>query len=113
MDCLFCKIVSGEIPSKKVYEDEEVVAFKDLYPQAKLHYLFIHKNHTSNVSQMMSEDASQVTAIFKAITSFAQSEGLESSGYRIVNNLGKDGGQTVFHTHFHLLAGEQLKSFGS
>lgn len=112
-DCIFCKIVNGDIPSTRVFENEKVIAFKDLKPQAKLHYLFIHKGHSRDLNDMVARDLSQVQDIFCAIKEFSESEGLTQKGYRIVNNIGPDAGQTVFHTHFHLLAGEPLGHFGA
>lgn len=111
-DCLFCKIIDGKIPSKKIYEDEDVYAFEDIHPQSKIHWLFIHKNHTRDVSEMVHQPK-EIISIFNAITLIAKDKGLEKTGYRIVTNLGPDACQTVFHTHFHLLAGEQLKGFGA
>ncbi len=110
--CLFCKILKGEIPSNKIFEDEFVLGFVDLHPQAKKHYLFIHKNHSSNINEMI-EDGTSVVQVFSAIKKYTQKENLEQEGFRIVTNTGKNGGQTVFHTHFHLLAGEKLSTFGS
>jgi histidine triad (HIT) family protein len=111
-NCLFCKILKGDIPSQKVFENENVVAFKDLYPQAKIHILFIHKNHTANINEM-AEDPASITHIFSAIKEYTTKEKLDSFGFRIVTNLGANAGQSVFHTHFHLLAGEKLGHFGS
>ncbi len=111
-DCLFCKIVKGDIPSQKIYEDEWVLGFVDLYPQAKKHYLFIHKHHTKNINELSSDEKS-LGQIFTAISKFTNSENLEQDGFRVVTNLGKNAGQTVFHTHFHLLAGEKLGRFCS
>jgi len=111
-NCIFCKIAKGEIPSKKVFENENVYAFQDLYPQAKIHLLFIHKKHTSHINQM-SDDSSTIGDVFKAISSYTQQEGLDRDGFRVVTNLGPNAGQTVFHTHFHVLAGEKLGHFGS
>ncbi len=110
MDCLFCKIVRGEIPSEKVFENEFVYAFKDIYPMAKEHYLFISKNHSKNINEMNPNDLKNVMSAIKEFTS--QSE-LETNGFRIVTNINKNGGQTVFHTHFHVLGGEQLSRFGA
>ena len=110
MDCLFCKILAKEIPSEKVYEDENVYGFKDIYPMAKNHFLFISKKHSTNVNEM---DPVDIGYIMSAIKKFTQSCELESEGFRIVTNVNKNGGQTVFHTHFHVLGGEQLKGFGS
>jgi len=111
-DCLFCKIITGDIPSEKVFEDENVYAFKDIYPQAKEHYLFISKTHTTNINEL-SFDKDSLHNIFKAIKTFTEDEtALSKDGFRVVTNHGKWGGQTVFHTHFHVLGGEQLGSFG-
>jgi histidine triad (HIT) family protein len=111
-DCLFCKIAKGEIPSQKIYEDDSVLGFVDLYPQARLHYLFIHKNHSKNINEM-TKNPQSIADIFIAIKNFSESEKLDGDGFRVVTNLGKNAGQTVFHTHFHLLAGEKLGHFGS
>jgi histidine triad (HIT) family protein len=113
MNCLFCKISSGEIPSKKVFENENIVAFNDLYPQSKIHLLFIHKNHSHDLTDLMTVNSKQVEEIFKAIVEHTQSDKIFSEGFRVVNNQGKNAGQTVFHTHFHVLAGEELGRFGS
>ena len=111
-DCLFCKFANKELKTDIIYEDENVLGFKDIYPQAKEHYLFIPKKHYSNVAEMV-EDNFDANLILKAMTKFAKESGLEETGYRIVNNLGADGGQTVFHVHFHLLGGQALKGFGA
>lgn len=111
-NCLFCKIFKGEIPATKIFESENVVGFVDLYPQAKKHYLFIHKNHTGNVNEM-AFDASTIVDVYKAISEFTKKEQLDQSGFRVVTNTGKHAGQTIFHTHFHVLGGEQLGHFGS
>lgn len=113
MDCLFCKMVSGEINPDKVFENDHVLGFKDLYPQAKEHYLFISKKHTANINEIAGNDPSQLDQIFTAIKEFTESNALSNKGFRIVNNLGADAGQTVFHTHFHVLGGEKLRGFGS
>ncbi|EQC51915.1 histidine triad nucleotide-binding protein [Bacteriovorax sp. DB6_IX] len=112
-DCLFCKILAGEIPSSKVYEDEKVVGFKDIQPQAKEHYLFIHREHTANVNEISENSPEQLADIFQGISKFTKSNELEKNGFRVVTNLGPHGCQTVFHTHFHVLGGEQLRGFGS
>lgn len=111
-DCIFCKIISGQIPSTKVFENEHVLGFKDLHPQAALHYLFIHKKHTRNVNEMTVQEPQQLVDIFAAIRDFTATQKLDQPGFRVVTNLGPDGGQTVFHTHFHVLGGEQLRGFG-
>lgn len=112
-DCLFCKIITGEIPSNKVFENKNVYAFEDINPMAKDHFLFIHKNHSKNVNEMTRSNSKELTEIFEAINEYTSSNDLEENGFRIVTNINKDGGQTVFHTHFHVLGGEQLKSFGA
>lgn len=108
MDCLFCKIAAGEIPSTKVYEDEYVYAFLDINPQAPFHCVVIPKTHIKNASEITSENSFLVSKIFEAIAKIAEKEHLEN-GYRVVNNCGKDGGQTVDHLHFHLLARRYLE----
>lgn len=110
-DCIFCKIIRAEIPCDKVFENESVLGFKDLHPQAKEHYLFISKQHNKNVNDL-AEDSVQLQAVFKAIKTFTQSNELEKNGFRVVTNVNRDGGQTVFHTHFHVLGGEPLRGFG-
>lgn len=112
-ECLFCKLVQGTIPSTKVFGSEKVIGFKDLRPQAAKHYLFIHRDHTRDINHLMSTDPAQIGDLFEAMRSFTESEGLEKDGFRIVTNMGPFAGQTVFHTHFHLLAGEPLGHFGS
>lgn len=112
-DCIFCKIIKGEIPSTKVHEDDKVIGFRDLRPQAAKHYLFIHRNHTKDVSDMVAHDPEEAKDLFRAMTHFAKVDGLDKDGFRIVTNQGPHAGQTVFHTHFHLLGGEPLGHFGS
>lgn len=112
-DCLFCKIIKGEIPSTKVFENENVLAFKDINPLAKGHILFIHKNHSHDVVEMTQKNPEDVAEVFRAIGEFALDQNIKEDGFRVVTNIGKHGGQTVFHTHFHVLFGEQLKGFGA
>lgn len=111
-DCIFCKIIDGKIPSTKVFENDKVYAFKDLHPQASKHYLFIHKGHTKDANDLVNSDPQQLSDIFAAISDVSRKEGLDQTGFRIVTNIGPHAGQTVFHTHFHLLGGEQLRGFG-
>jgi histidine triad (HIT) family protein len=111
-NCIFCKIIEGKIPSKKVFENDVVIGFEDLAPQAAKHLLFIHKSHTTDVGQMMLSGPKQVEEIFLAITHYTRDTGLDRSGFRVVTNQGKNAGQTVFHSHFHLLGGEPLGHFG-
>ncbi len=101
-DCLFCKIIKGEIPSTKVFENDYVYAFKDIDPQAPLHYIFIPKEHIASADMIDDSNAHLIGEVFKAIAKVAKDENLEE-GYRIVNNCGKDAGQTVFHIHFHVM----------
>ena len=106
-DCLFCKIIAGEIPSTKVYEDELVFAFRDIAPQAPTHILAIPKAHVASVAQIDGENSAVVGHIFQVIPQIAKAEGLEN-GYRVVSNCGEDAGQTVHHLHFHILGGKKL-----
>ena len=108
MDCLFCKIIKGEIPSAKVYEDDKVYAFRDIEPQAPVHILIIPKEHIASANELTEENASIVGHIFAVAAKIAKEEGIAEGGYRIVNNCGQDGGQTVGHIHFHLLARRNL-----
>lgn len=108
MDCIFCKIANGEIPSKKVYEDEKVCAFYDLDPQAPIHVLIIPKEHISSVMELNEENADIVSHIFLVAKKLAQELNLEK-GFRLVNNCGEEGGQSVMHLHFHLLGGRSMK----
>lgn len=112
-DCIFCKIIEGEIPSTRIFENEKVIGFKDLRPQAKEHYLFIHRKHTANINELADSDPVQLWDVFQAMSEFTKKDGLTKEGFRIVTNQGPNAGQTVFHTHFHLLGGEPLGHFGS
>ena len=108
MDCLFCKIIAGDIPSAKVYEDDKVYAFRDIEPQAPVHILIIPKEHIASANELTEENASIVGHIFAVAAKIANDEGIADGGYRIVNNCGQDGGQTVGHLHFHMLGGRSL-----
>lgn len=107
MDCIFCKIANSEIPSTKVYEDDTVVAFNDLEPQAPVHILIIPKSHISSADEINETNSAVVAHIFEVAAKIAKEKGL-SKGYRIVNNCGDEGGQTVKHLHFHLMGGRQF-----
>lgn len=107
MDCIFCKIIEGTIPSKKVYEDEFVYAFSDIDPKAPTHVIVIPKEHYRNILELP-QDSDLVRHITNAIRSIAKQEGIDEGGFRIVNNCGEQGGQTVEHLHFHLLGGRNL-----
>ena len=106
-DCLFCKIIAGDIPSTKVYEDETVFAFRDINPQAPTHILVIPKTHISGCNGVTADNSSVVAHIFEVIPQIAQAEGLVN-GYRVVSNCGADAGQTVPHLHLHILGGKTL-----
>lgn len=108
-DCLFCKIVKGEIPSRKVYEDDSVLAFEDISAQCEIHVLFIHKKHSENLNELV--DMNLESDVLRAINKWTREKGIEKAGYRLVCNSGEGGGQTVFHTHFHVLSGKGLKGF--
>ena len=107
MDCIFCKIAAGEIPSTKVYEDEQILAFRDIAPMAPTHILVIPKAHIGSVAEITPENSGIVAHIFAAIPQIAAAEGL-TNGYRVVSNCGPDAGQTVQHLHFHVVGGKQM-----
>ena len=107
MDCLFCKIANGDIPSTKVYEDDQILAFRDIAPQAPTHILVIPKAHIPSVDGITEENSAVVSHIFSVIPKIAAAENL-TDGYRVVSNCGPDAGQTVFHLHFHILGGKPL-----
>lgn len=107
-DCLFCKIVAGEIPSTKIYENESVYAFADIDPQAPFHAIIVPKEHITSAADITAENSHLIAKIFEAIAKIAEQEKLQD-GFRVVNNCGKDGGQTVGHIHFHLLARRYLQ----
>lgn len=107
MECLFCKIIAGEIPSSKVYENEHVYAFKDINPQAPVHILVVPKVHIASADEISAENSAYVAKIFEAIPAIAKEAGL-SNGYRVVTNCGADACQSVKHIHFHVLGGKQL-----
>ena len=106
-NCLFCKIIAGDIPSAKVYEDELVYAFRDIAPQAPTHILVIPKAHIASVAEINADNSGVVSHIFEVIAKVAEAEGL-TDGYRVVSNCGDHAGQTVHHLHFHILGGRQL-----
>ena len=106
-NCVFCKIVAGEIPSNKVYEDDTVLAFRDIAPQAPIHIVVIPKAHIRSAAEINAENCGVVGHIFEVIAHVAQAEGLEK-GFRVVTNCGPEGCQSVHHIHFHILAGRQL-----
>ena len=109
MDCIFCKIIAGDIPSTKVYEDDYVFAFKDINPMAPVHILVVPKEHIASADAISCENSHYVAKIFEAIPNIAAEAGLEN-GYRIISNCGPDADQTVLHLHFHILGGQKLPS---
>ncbi|MBQ3088501.1 MAG: histidine triad nucleotide-binding protein [Clostridia bacterium] len=107
MDCLFCKIIAGDIPSTKVYEDDKVYAFNDIDPKAPFHVIVVPKKHIASAADINSDNSHYIAAIYEVIAKIAEEFDLEK-GFRVVNNCGEDGGQTVGHIHFHLLARRNL-----
>lgn len=109
-NCLFCKIINGDIPSSKVYEDEYVLCFNDINPIAKVHVLVIPKIHIKDVEHITSENEIYLTKCFEAIKKVTKITDICDSGYRVISNIGKDGGQEVPHLHFHVIGGEKLSN---
>ncbi len=107
MDCIFCKIIKGEIPSNKVYEDETVLAFHDISPQTPVHVIVVPKQHITCAADINEDNSAVIAHIFEVIAKLSKELGLES-GFRIINNCGVDGGQSVGHIHFHILGGKKL-----
>lgn len=107
-DCIFCKIINGEIPSKKVYEDEYIFAFEDINPQAPKHVLVVPKDHICCANEINEKNSKYVSHIFEKVGEIAKLMGINETGYRIINNCGKEAGQTVFHLHFHILGGADM-----
>lgn len=107
MDCIFCKIIDGDIPSKKIYEDDKILAFYDINPQAPVHFLVIPKKHISSADEIDSSNSAEISHIFEKIPQIARDIGLKN-GYRIISNCGDDAAQTVKHIHFHILGGRKL-----
>lgn len=107
-DCIFCKIIRKEIPSEIVYEDDEILAFKDIEPVAPIHILVIPKKHISSLVELSKEDEQLVGKIYSKINEIAKKQGVLEKGFRVVVNCGEDGGQAIKHLHFHLLGGQKL-----
>ena len=107
MSCIFCKIINGEIPCKKVYEDESILAFYDINPEAKIHVLVLPKEHIESVNDITSENSKVIASIFEKVPEIALKAGI-TNGYRVITNSGPDSCQSVMHIHFHLLGGEKL-----
>lgn len=108
MDCNFCKIAAGEIPSTKVYEDDTVLAFKDINPLAPVHILVIPKTHIESAAQITADNSAVVAHIFEVISKIAKEQGIDKDGFRVVSNCGENGCQSVKHLHFHILGGKKL-----
>ena len=109
MDCLFCKIIDGEVPSNKIYEDDKVYAFYDISPQAPVHFLVIPKEHIDSANELNEENSAVVGHVFAVIAKIAKDLGIADGGYRVVNNCGENGQQTVRHLHFHVLGGRSMQ----
>ena len=107
-DCIFCKIVAKQIPSQIVYEDESILAFKDIHPMAPVHILVIPKKHILNVNDITEQDEAMIGKIFSVVKKLAAEMGVAETGFRVVTNSGSDGGQEVDHLHFHLIGGRNL-----
>lgn len=108
MDCLFCKIIAGEIPSKKVYEDANVYAFYDINPVSPVHVIVVPKMHIESANAIDIENSDAVKYVFEAIPKIAQELGVKEDGYRVITNIGQNGGQTIKHLHFHIIGGTNL-----
>ena len=108
MDCIFCQIVAGKVPSETLYQDEEVIAFRDINPQAPTHLLIVPKRHIPSLSHLSKEEAPLIGQMTNVANQLAKTEGVSESGYRLVINCGQEGGQLVAHLHMHLLGGRQL-----
>lgn len=108
MDCIFCKIVKGEIPSKKVFENDKVLAFHDIQPLAPAHVLVIPKKHIASMNEAEEEDRELLGEVLLTAKKVAGELGIADGGYRLINNVGSDGGQVVYHIHVHVLGGEKL-----
>lgn len=109
-DCLFCKIIAGEVPSTKVYEDEYVYAFKDINPLAPVHILVVPKLHITSAAEICTENSVAVAHVFEAAAKIAKEQGIAEDGYRVVTNIGENGCQSVKHIHFHILGGRKLEA---
>lgn len=109
-DCLFCKIVAGEIPGDKVYEDDKVIAFKDINPKAEVHLLVIPREHIASLNELTPEHDALIAHMMRVIPRLAKSQGL-NTGFRTIINTGKGGGQIIFHLHMHLMGGKDLPGF--
>lgn len=112
MDCLFCKINENEIPADRVFEDDKVLAFRDIHPQAPVHILIVPRKHISTINEIPEDDKALIGHMILTASNLAADEGIDKSGYRLIMNCNQEGGQTVFHIHLHLLGGRQLTHLG-
>lgn len=112
IDCIFCKIIAGEIPSTNVYKDDQVTAFRDINPAAPTHILIVPNKHIDSVNLMIADDEPLIGKLYSVAKELAAKEGISESGYRLVVNTGAGAGQTVFHLHMHLLGGRQMRALG-
>lgn len=110
--CVFCRIVHGDLPSRRVYEDDLILAFHDIQPAAPTHVVVVPKGHIASLQALSEDDDAMVARLLRATQTVAEAEGLIDRGYRVITNVGNDGGQTVDHLHFHVLGGRQLGSLG-
>lgn len=111
-ECIFCKIIAGEIPSTNVYKDEQTTAFRDINPAAPTHILIVPNKHIDSANFLIADDEQLIGHLFTVAKNLAEKEGIAESGYRLLINTNQEGGQTVFHIHLHLLGGRQMKGFG-
>ncbi len=108
-NCIFCKIIKGDIPCNKIYEDDKILAFNDINPEAPVHFLVIPKKHMDSIKDLGKDDCTLLFHIMNVIVDLAKDKGIDEKGFRIVNNIGNEGGQTVPHLHFHVLGGRALQ----
>lgn len=108
-DCIFCKIIAGEIPAEKVYADEMVTAFRDIHPSAPTHILIVPNRHIASVTEIESEDEAVIGRMFTTARRLAEQENIAKEGYRLIINAGPNGGQVVYHLHLHLIGGQKMK----
>jgi histidine triad (HIT) family protein len=111
-DCIFCKIIKGEIPTEKIYEDEHVVAFNDISPKSPTHILVVPKKHVASLNELKLDEMNMIVQVFNAIKKIAIIQGVAEDGYRVIVNTNRSAGQEVFHIHFHIMGGRQLGSMG-
>jgi len=111
-DCIFCKIIKGDIPTEKIYEDENVVAFNDISPKSPTHVLVVPKKHVASLNDLKPDDMNMIVQVFDAIKKIAAKQGVAEDGYRVIVNTNRASGQEVFHMHFHIMGGRQLGGMG-